>query len=291
MSCGFKVTRIVLCYLQWESIRSWLDSELLHGPGIEWIIVNDYPLAAAPDWILEIATRRQIKIVAPLLNVGRSNARNLGASYASGEWLDFIDGDDIPLRVDLNLFSQQIASVGLIACPVVGFNKIDEVDLENPPEFPDAWTADNILQEEMFPRFIPIDSRPCGTLWRKSTFVHLGGFDARFDDAWQDAHLVWKAHYTGIMCGRINVAKQAYNLGESVGLGSRLTEASIFNLMKCLKTHSDGRLSDVFAALEVDALSRLRTQALFMLQRSDRLTWIYLLKEFARLVRLKVFGR
>jgi len=85
-------TIIVTCYNQRDFIREAVDSALLQGAD-ELIVVDD----ASDDGSAEILEtyRDEIRLCRMPSNAGVSRARNLGASVASGDYLVFVDGDDL----------------------------------------------------------------------------------------------------------------------------------------------------------------------------------------------------
>ncbi len=56
-------------------------------------------------------------------NAGVGAARNAGLDCAKGEWICFVDGDDLLAPVFLEIFNSQIALYGEIKCFRVGFKK------------------------------------------------------------------------------------------------------------------------------------------------------------------------
>ena len=93
-----KVSIIIPLYNKSKYISSTLDSVLQQKyTDYEVIVVND----GSTDDSLAIAKSYEIKDhrihVLDISNGGVSHARNMGLSYAQGEWIQFLDGDD---RID-----------------------------------------------------------------------------------------------------------------------------------------------------------------------------------------------
>lgn len=91
-----KVSIIVPLYNKSKYISSTLDSiKKQKFRNFEVIIVND----GSTDNSLEIV-RENVKddirfLIVDIQNSGVSNARNIGMEYAKGEWIQFLDGDDL----------------------------------------------------------------------------------------------------------------------------------------------------------------------------------------------------
>lgn len=267
------VTRVVLCYKQWELIYKWIDHESLHCNEVEWIIVNDEPLNPPPEHVVKILTERKVRILQPKYNIGRSNARNMGASEAHGHWIDFIDGDDFPLPIDLEFLKNCHAD--LLAFPVVGYDTQDNPDPSEIPVVSLPWSSDCMFQNELFGGYYPIDHRPCGVIWKRSSFSGVGGFDARFDDAWQDAHIVWKAYQHDYSLQRGEKPKQLYFNSTYSEKPFRLTAASNFNLFRLLENYGDSNFRELFHSCQTECLLRVRCESLQMLsERGDLSLWI-----------------
>jgi len=282
------LTRVTTCYKQWPLLLRWLGHPALHEEGIEWIIVNDAPEDIPSKEVERILNERGIRLLTPNFNIGRSNARNWGASEARGEWIDFVDGDDFPLKFPIRFLNEVPRSVGLIANPVVGYKSGDEVDPEDVPVVTLPWSANTMFQNELFSKYVPIDYRPCGTVWRRSTFAMLSGFDARFDDAWQDGNLVWKAYNHEIELARAPFVKQLFFNDVFEGKPNRLTGASSFNCFRLYERYGDEAHRVVFRDGQVESLQRVRTQALEMLRARGKVKALYVLKEVRRLLQALV---
>lgn len=62
----------------------------------EWIIVDDASTESEWDWLHNLASGDcRIKVVRSEINRGAGAARNIGLSHVTGEYLTFIDSDDV----------------------------------------------------------------------------------------------------------------------------------------------------------------------------------------------------
>ena len=98
---------IITCYNQRGFIREAVNSALQQAFGDPEIIVVD---DGSSDGSLEILKEygARIKFVQMPGNGGAPRARNLGASLASGEYLVFLDGDDVLMPHALKLYDSII---------------------------------------------------------------------------------------------------------------------------------------------------------------------------------------
>lgn len=199
------LTRIVTCYRQWHLVSRWLDCESLFKPGVHWLMVNDAPGDLCPPRLEAEFQRRGVKLITPWFNCGRSRARNLGAEAAQTEWIEFVDGDDLPLPHDLAVLEKS-HDAGLVAFPV--FEHHGNPPIAIPEDVPSQLPIRNTWAE-FLPLLQPLDVRPAGLLWRRAFFRELGGFDARFESA-EDFHLVLRAAWAGAHVARSTVPKQIY---------------------------------------------------------------------------------
>ena len=100
-----KVTIIIPCYNAEKYVNYCIESALNQSyPNIEIIIVND----GSPDNSLNIITqfnnRGRVKIINQS-NKGAATARNTGLSYATGDYIQFLDADDVldPYKIEVQI--------------------------------------------------------------------------------------------------------------------------------------------------------------------------------------------
>jgi glycosyltransferase involved in cell wall biosynthesis len=100
---------IVTCYNQREFIRAAVDSALSQpgSAGSEIIVVDDGSRDGSAEVLESYAD--SIRLVVFPVNRGASDARNHGASLATGEYLVFLDGDDALMPWALDVYGKIIA--------------------------------------------------------------------------------------------------------------------------------------------------------------------------------------
>lgn len=203
------ITRIVTCYRQWDLLGSWLDTPALHGAGISWLVVNDAPQDSPPPALVDIMNRRGVILITPLFNLGRSRARNLGVERAGTDYIEHIDGDDVPLPLPLDLNAISDAR-SLHVFPVPEFFSDEELKsiqtVSRALPIRAAWS-------DLLPRLHPTDVRPASLIWPKKLFLSLGGYDARYESV-EDVDLLLRFHDTEFEIVRHEYPKQAYRISK-----------------------------------------------------------------------------
>lgn len=100
---------MIACYNQKEFVRQAVESALLQeNPSKEIIVVDDCSTDGTAD-ILYIFGESIIMERLPI-NRGAAAARNHGASLASGEYLVFLDGDDVLMPWALEVYGRLMAA-------------------------------------------------------------------------------------------------------------------------------------------------------------------------------------
>ena len=176
---------------------------------IEIIIVDKH----SQDNTIKIAEEYGAKIL--VRNVGRSAARNLGAKYAGGDFLLFIDSD------------MELTPKVIEECAATSIsNNIDAVIIPEEPVTKGFLSECRRLEKQLYagnklfeiPRF-----------FRKSAFKELGGYDEKLIFG-EDFDLYIRLERIGFKTGRIHskimhheeelsirrIALKAYNYGKSL---------------------------------------------------------------------------
>jgi glycosyltransferase involved in cell wall biosynthesis len=126
---------VITCYNQSAFIRETVGSALAQDYKDKEIIVVDDASTDGSKEILE-EFGGLIKLILLETNEGASVARNRGASVALGDFLVFLDGDDLLLPWALNVYNLIIdfKSPKLILCKMLWFEgTFSSVRLESPP--------------------------------------------------------------------------------------------------------------------------------------------------------------
>jgi glycosyltransferase involved in cell wall biosynthesis len=100
---------VITCYNQQEFIKDAIESVLLQACASKEVIVVD---DGSQDRSLEIIKRYEtsLKLLPFSTNHGVIHARNRGASIARGEYLIFLDGDDLFTPWTLDVYERLIAA-------------------------------------------------------------------------------------------------------------------------------------------------------------------------------------
>jgi GT2 family glycosyltransferase len=202
------LARIVTCYRQWRHIEAWLDDDRLHNEFTKWIVVNDAPDDPCPDRLAAVARHRQVLMLSPGVNVGRSHARNIGARSTDAIWIEHVDGDDTPLPITEGTLAG-FTAIDLAAFPVVHHHPGDCGILERRYEPTPTSAPWRDFYSFLFEDHLPLDVRPAGTLWRRDAYQRIRGYDARFETI-EDLHIVWKAKQHGLRIGHAEMPKQSH---------------------------------------------------------------------------------
>lgn len=203
------LSRIVPVYRQWPLVARWLGKDSLFPAHVDWTFVNDCPEDAPPAEIAAMLARRGARVLTPKRNRGLAGARNLGWPESKGEWLDFVDGDDLPMPLDL---SDLDLDADLIFFPTAGHDSesLFQEHLREEGRIPTRFFP---AEGDLFayPEAMRLDVKMAAILWRRSAIERLEGFDGRFDMV-EDNDIVWRAALAGMRAKRVGFCKQSYNL-------------------------------------------------------------------------------
>jgi glycosyltransferase involved in cell wall biosynthesis len=106
-SSKLRYSIVITCYNQRNFVASAIESVLCQGQtSRELIVVDD----GSTDGSLEVVKRYEgsIRLLALAENCGAIEARNRGAALATGEYLIFLDGDDLFTTWALDVYDQLI---------------------------------------------------------------------------------------------------------------------------------------------------------------------------------------
>jgi len=191
-----------------ESIQSVLAQTY---PIHEIIVVDD----GSTDDSIEII--RQFGNKARLItqqNQGVGAARNIGVENSSGEFIAFLDADDIwlPTKIEeqLKIFTDK--EVGLVSCGAREFNSQNGETIEILLPDKTEWSAESILL-----RRHSINVSGNSIVVRRQTFEKVGGFDNR-----KQMHPAedWEFCYRAALAGKVaSVSKVLVNYRNHGGNG------------------------------------------------------------------------
>jgi glycosyltransferase involved in cell wall biosynthesis len=191
-----------------------LRSALAQGiDGLEVVVVDDGsdPAFAIPD---DLARDPRVRLVRQARNAGAAAARNRGVREASGEWIAFLDSDDLWLAGKLPAQLHVAAHAPPLTCVVTGYRRIE--------------TATGAARE-----LVPIASRDpadfaCGcwfspgstALVPRAAFAAVGPFDETLERL-EDLDWYLRAALAG---GGIAVAPV---IGATINVGTRAPYARV----------------------------------------------------------------
>lgn len=185
--CGMHemlVSVIIPTYNRKHTIKRSIDSVLAqtYHP-LEIIIIDDCSTDGTMEYVDELygdITDTNIIYVKNDNNVGPSASRNIGASYASGEYLAFHDSDDewLPCKLERQVKEMMRAdqSFGAVYC-VCEMRKGGESILYPPSEVPLHLKSGSIFPILLLNAVIPMIT----LLMKKSVFFEIGGFNERLN--------------------------------------------------------------------------------------------------------------
>lgn len=129
-----KVSVIIPCYNSGKYLAACMDSVLAQTFGdFEVILIDD----GSQDDTLQIARSyaaqdTRVRVLAKE-NGGVSSARNLGLEHAGGEWITFVDSDDLlPADALASLLSGADDGVDMVVCPHETFDENDRREVVIP---------------------------------------------------------------------------------------------------------------------------------------------------------------
>ena len=172
---AFNVERYVA-----ETVESLLAQSYRHK---ELIVVNDGSTDGTAAVLEEFRFEPHVRILHQA-NGGSASARNAGARAASGEFLAFLDGDDVATARRIAAPVEALAHHAEIA---LAYGRIDLIDegsrllfsRSNPARYRRGWVAKHLR----YRNFIPFSTITV----RRDVFWQLGGFDEgiRSSEDWE----------------------------------------------------------------------------------------------------------
>lgn len=166
------VSVIVPAYGHADYIVASLASALAQGsPPCEIIVVDDGSPDDTPQRVAPLVQSGQIRYVRQE-NAGMAAARNAGAQLATGDYLYFLDDDDLLFPGALGWMVDELERHPEVAMVLGESTNFEGV----PPERPDHWSEPWDVDPVAFMFFNQLGS-PGQVLIRRSAFIAVGGFD------------------------------------------------------------------------------------------------------------------
>lgn len=169
-----------LHYLR-HAVRSVLDQTM---SDLEVIVVDDGCTDGTRSYVETLTDRRVRAVHLPVRSGNVAHGRNIGASIAGGQYLAFLDDDDLwlPTRLEVQVAEMQRASVRW------SYSQFDHCDENGRPmatDLPAFWKslsgriASDIVNGRSMVALI-------GVLMERALFEELGGMDEDRRIAWRD---------------------------------------------------------------------------------------------------------
>ncbi len=199
------LSRCSTVHHQWEFIQCWIDDCALFQDGIDWILFNDAPDDPCQPSLKRKILERGILLIEPPFNHGRSNARNYCYNCATTFWVEFIDGDDIPLPLSLE-YLYRFQEENLLHYRQQNYSYVNGVVKPASGVTESAPMCPGLLKN-----LEHIQCRPASLIYPKSLLQKAGGFDGRFDTI-EDLHLLWKIDQMDPKAVSFEESKQLYRI-------------------------------------------------------------------------------
>ena len=168
------ISIVIASYNQQEYLPDAIESCLSQTMRpYEIIVVND----GSTDNSLEIASKYPVKVVNQV-NKGLASARNTGIMHAHGEYILFLDADDILDSICIEKMEHVIKETGadIIAPSFKCFGKGDDTVILNP-----TITLDMFKDGQNYlPYFCAV---------KREKLLNVGGYSSRMIWGWEDLHL------------------------------------------------------------------------------------------------------
>jgi glycosyltransferase involved in cell wall biosynthesis len=192
-----RVSIVVTCYNLATFLPDALGS-LIEQTFRKWdcIIIDDCSTdeteAVARAW----EQRGKFKYIKTPKNLGLSGARNLGASHATGEYLIFLDADDM---LDRSALQELVDGLDADRRLHVAFGALDVISEEGGERVRNRWPVGDF---DWRAQIAHLNQLPYASLMRRSMFNSVGGYRTR-DWRAEDASFWIRASSFGFRVGRV----------------------------------------------------------------------------------------
>jgi glycosyltransferase involved in cell wall biosynthesis len=226
---------VITCHNQLYCIQDAVDSALsIRTSETEIIVVDD----ASNDGSRELLRRygNQVQLLDLKDNKGAGEARNLGASIARGDYLVFLDGDDVLLPWALDVYERVIAlrRPQLILCRMLWFEGTT-------PSIPDDESPKDLQFVEYrcpFDRDRPYRASASALVVERRSFCSVGGWSGEMFPL-EDHDLTFKL---GQSARTVQICSPATSLYRWHLYNTfRQVDRVVAGLYKIIQKESDGR--------------------------------------------------
>jgi glycosyltransferase involved in cell wall biosynthesis len=164
---------VITCYNQHDFIRAAVDSALAQcHPSKEIIVVDDGSSDGSPQILEQYG--EMIKLVRFPTNRGALKARNHGAGCATGEYLVFLDGDDLFMPWALEVYEGIVAqrNPAIIFGQLFSFRgEVPEARADDAPQKTELVLYDSLLAKDR-----PLTTSASNLVVRRNAFLEVGGW-------------------------------------------------------------------------------------------------------------------
>ena len=167
------VSVIIPIYKVEPYLRACVDSVLAQTyRNIEIILVDDGSPDGCPAICDEYATKDNRVRVIHKENGGLSDARNTGVDVAKGEWLCFVDSDDVVHTHMISLLIQQVLNNKDCKVCCCSYSEIAENEVPIFSDIPNSSVRFEQLNLEKY-MYVPIWMTAWGKLYSKDLFLNI----------------------------------------------------------------------------------------------------------------------
>ena len=174
-----RISVVIPCYNYAHYVAQTVESALSQQHVREIIVVDDGSTDNSAQVVREVAAKHPQVTLLQQKNQGQSTARNTGFSHSSGEFVVFIDADDLFAP---DAFEAQLRMLEENPQCVFTFGHIQLIDADGkwfPTSFPFRPVTRHFLRESLRAPFI---LTPAAILFRRSLLLEMGPFTKTYDD-------------------------------------------------------------------------------------------------------------
>ena len=219
---------------------------------IEVIVVVNGATPEVTEKVKRCGAQPRVRVV-EMERANLAAARNYGMSLARGEWIAFLDDDDVwlPEKIELQLAAAVATGADLITCDYVKFDAGGDIAGTGLPALPDGLSYAEALMLENYL------SGGSAAMVRAAAIRSLGGFDPRLNgcedwDMWR--RMAWENKISRL--DRVLVKYRQHSTNMTRGY-SRTVQALVIHFAKLLED-TPPRLHHMFPAAKYHFFQTLR---------------------------------
>lgn len=225
-----KVSVIIPTYKRSDYLTRAVNSVLSQSyENIEVIVVddngNDSPFRAKTEQMMKdyYFGNEKVKYIKNEKNIGGANSRNVGAKLASGDFLCFLDDDDVflPTKIEKQLVYMQENNLDLSFTDIKMYDENDKlVDIRNHSRYIESLENSELLKKHLMYHLTPTDSY----MFKREAFFKTGGFKQRIVS--QEFMLMLECIESGLKIGYLKgaLAVQYIHSGERISSSKKRIE-------------------------------------------------------------------